>query len=280
VDPRVGGDWQAELRKLQPLLDPTNVRRNTPLDVITNHLWEELKELSQSDLRISYVLLTDGQPNDNKKFENSLRNLANAIRVDGLQGLFLTINLCTDEDKVVDYYNDLDQKLGSELSGMDVLDDFESELKEVQKVGNTFITYTEELHICRMAGCNSVLGDLLDEKRLSAFYMVKLVRELLRLDFGEEEEFDPEYDESAWMDDTEGFLRTVKRKNPQVWNFQRNKFTPLVDVPLLHKEINRFKNGNSISDKTFSVCKWAAGTLLLLFFAMAQSESAPLLNLS
>ena len=45
----------------------------------------------------------------------------------GGMGIFLVINLCTDNDAVVDYYNDLDKVLGSELSGLDVLDDLESE---------------------------------------------------------------------------------------------------------------------------------------------------------
>ncbi len=34
----------------------------------------------------------------------------------------------------MDYYNDLDKSLGSELSGLDVIDDFESEGKEIYKV--------------------------------------------------------------------------------------------------------------------------------------------------
>ena len=36
----------------------------------------------------------------------------------------------TENDNVVEYYNNLDRKIGKELSGMDVIDDLESEQKE------------------------------------------------------------------------------------------------------------------------------------------------------
>ena len=37
---------------------------------------------------------------------------------------------------MVEYYNDLDVKLGNEINGLDVLDDWESEEKEIRRAGN------------------------------------------------------------------------------------------------------------------------------------------------
>ena len=51
-------------------------------------------------------------------------------------------------------YNSLDEKLGTEVSGCDVLDDYEAEGKEIRDSGNSFFIYTHALHVCRMAGCS------------------------------------------------------------------------------------------------------------------------------
>ena len=62
---------------------------------------------------------------------------------------------------------------------MDVIDDLETEQLEVMNAGNNFLTYTNDIHICRMAGCFSVISDLLDETKLNLFYINKLTKELL-----------------------------------------------------------------------------------------------------
>jgi hypothetical protein len=56
---------------------------------------------------INYNVITDGVPDSREQFESALRVLTSKYHT------FLTVNLCTDDDSVVDYYNDLDQKLGS-----------------------------------------------------------------------------------------------------------------------------------------------------------------------
>ena len=42
-------------------------------------------------------------------FERSLSNLASRYNI------FLTINMCTENDDIVSYYNELDVKLGKEV---------------------------------------------------------------------------------------------------------------------------------------------------------------------
>ena len=61
---------------------------------------------------------------------------------------------------------------------MDVLDDLESEAGEIWKSGNRFFNYSLSLHICRMAGCYSVVSDWMDEVQLQPHYADKLIREI------------------------------------------------------------------------------------------------------
>ena len=48
----------------------------------------------------------------------------------------------------------------------DVIDDLETEQLEIINSKNTFLTYSHDVHVCRMAGCYSVVADLLDEEPL------------------------------------------------------------------------------------------------------------------
>merc|ERR1712046_219093 len=115
--------------RLSPLLQPHNVRGATPLDQITRYLRQQLYKNASSN-KLGYVVFTDGEPSSKLSFERELRQLASDVRsttstqssvpTSAVHSLFLTVNLCTDQDDVVEYYNDLDQKLGTELSGMDV----------------------------------------------------------------------------------------------------------------------------------------------------------------
>ena len=45
----------------------------------------------------------------------------------------------------MDYYNELDTAIGRELSGCDVIDELESEQKEVLAAGNRFFVYSNEV---------------------------------------------------------------------------------------------------------------------------------------
>lgn len=157
--------------------------------------------------------------------------------------LFLTINLCTDENEVVDYYNDLDSKLGTELNGMDVLDDLEAEHREVRNAGNWFVTYCQDLHVCRMAGCHSVLADLMDERPLGMFHAVKLVKEVLKLDVAPSSSQNP-YDPVMWLEDTDAYLDLVNTHNYEVFDIRARRWKPIIDARKLRSMIWWYKLWN------------------------------------
>jgi hypothetical protein len=92
----------------------------------------------------------------------------------------------------VDYWNNIDGEL--ELD-MDVLDDHEGEAKEVYSANN-WLTYGEALHRLREFGVTMKEMDLIDEARLSAVQMKRMVEVLLGFNKGEL--VDPQLDWTAF----------------------------------------------------------------------------------
>ena len=216
----------------EEMLNKKNIRGSTPLDVITRLVGKSLRSfVSKQDMKtydICYNIITDGNPNDKRLFEKELRYLANNFSV------FLTINLCTDNDSIIEYYNDLDVKIGSELGGMDVVDDLQGEQLEVIKAGNTFITYSYDIHVCRMAGCNSVVADELDENVLSVFHANKLVKELLGC---------PK-DLPHWTD-RENYIKKVGELNIKVYDLYYRTYNDLVNTSKLNNMIWFYEKKNN-----------------------------------
>ena len=215
IDPSES-NYKAKMTILKTIiLDTINIRGNTPLDEITEYFTTSLKSFIDKEhyhqIPICYNILTDGIPNCKLRFENRLKNLSKNYNI------FLVINLCTDDEDIIDYYNDLDKTIGNELSGMDVIDDLETEQKEVMCAGNNFITYSNEIHICRMAGCYSIISDLLDEEPLKLFYINKLCKELVGC---------PK-DLPHWENRVE-YIQQLNSLNSNVYDLNLDKFTPLL----------------------------------------------------
>ena len=222
IDP---DDCHAKLKILkEEITKKTNIRGSTPLHKITRYVKKSLAEFvnkSETPLdHICYNIITDGKPNDRTLFERELRHLASNFNI------FFTINLCTDYQPDIDYYNVLDVNIGTELGGMDVIDDFKGEQLEVIKAGNSFITYTYDIHVCRMAGCNSVVADTIDEHPLSVFHANKLVKELLG----------SPADLPHWTE-RESYIKKVGELNKKVYNLYYSKHTDLIDINKLNNMI-------------------------------------------
>eukprot|EP00750_Incisomonas_marina_P005609 INCI14046.1.p1 GENE.INCI14046.1~~INCI14046.1.p1 ORF type:complete len:511 (-),score=58.98 INCI14046.1:1206-2738(-) len=187
VDPASTGQAQAEqqLRTLfTVLLRADRVEGTTPLDRLTDEFRSKLTAMHRQDQAasnelVSYTLFTDGVPDSKQRFEASLRFLAQECQLGSI-----TVNLTTDDDSVVEYFNSLDTQLGAKTSALegtrfDVLDDMVAESTEVRKAGNSYVNYCLPIHVCRMAGCNSPVADELDERVLPPHYVAKLCKELV-----------------------------------------------------------------------------------------------------
>lgn len=144
-----------------------------------------------------------------------------------LEGLpiWLVIRLCTDEDDVTKFYNDLDGML--ELS-LEVLDDFNGESQEVSKK-NPWLNYAIPMHRCRELGYHDRLFDLIDERALTKGEL----RDFCVLLFG------TQYDQipdplSAWADFAEYIEQRLQHETEQ-WNPRRKKLKPWISVKKLNK---------------------------------------------
>uniref|UniRef100_A0A7S1B8Y3 VWFA domain-containing protein n=1 Tax=Corethron hystrix TaxID=216773 RepID=A0A7S1B8Y3_9STRA len=178
--------------------------------------------------RVAVIIATDGIPTDGVGYQSdSTRSeFVNALR--GLEGLpvWVVIRLCTDEEAVVDFYNEIDEQL--ELN-IDVLDDFVGEAAEVYQ-HNKWLNYALPLHRCREMGFHDRLFDLLDEHTFTAAE----VRDFCALLFGSENFEDLPDPNIDW----DAFKKALKKLNDGEklqWNPIKKKATKWVDLSQLDK---------------------------------------------
>jgi hypothetical protein len=112
-------------------------------------------QLRQNGQRAVLVIATDGESSDGE--------IAAAMKPLARLPVWVVVRLCTDEDRIVQYWNNIDNELELE---MDVLDDYCSEAAEIFKV-NPWLTYGEPLHRMREFGVAVKEFDLLDEATLT-----------------------------------------------------------------------------------------------------------------
>jgi Mg-chelatase subunit ChlD len=229
-DPAGNSQIDEELSIAVSTMQNTQPGGVTPLtqhvQAIRQHILSMQSQLSHNGTKVAIVLATDGLPSDAQGYSNDSvkSDFVSALR--SLEGLpvWIVVRLCTDEDDVVQYWNDLDSQL--ELS-LEVLDDFESEAKEVHTM-NPWLTYSLPLHRMREMGFHHSILDLLDERKLSR----DEVRDVLRILFGSYEAPDPE---ENWM----GFCSVVEQllaKEKKVWNPVVKKVMPWIDLKQLNRQ--------------------------------------------
>lgn len=109
-------------------------------------------DLRQTGQLACLVIASDGEATDGRltKAMRPLKNLP----------VWVVIRLCTNDPKVLQYWNDIDQEL--ELN-MDVVDDFYGEAVEIKRK-NPWLTYGEPLQRIREFGVHIKEIDLLDEQ--------------------------------------------------------------------------------------------------------------------
>lgn len=105
--------------------------------------------------KVVVIIASDGESSDG--------NIVQALKPLEHLPVQVVIRLCTDQDNVVNYWNNIDSQLEADI---DVLDDITGEAEEVYE-HNKWLTYGEPLHRLREFGIELKEFDLLDEAKLS-----------------------------------------------------------------------------------------------------------------
>lgn len=152
---------------MRSLLNDGSPGGGTPLCRHINEVAARIRSLSsmlQFGKKAVVVIATDGEASDGDVRE-ALRPLKDLP-------VFIVLRFCTDEDNIIESWNNIDNEL--ELN-MDVIDDFFGESKEIHAV-NPWITYGEPLHRMREFGVTLKELDNIDEKALSHDEMLKVCK--------------------------------------------------------------------------------------------------------
>lgn len=207
---------------------------------ICHHINEVIKEIQsmkqqllQEKKKVAVIISTDGEATDG--------DIAETMKP--LQDLpvWVVVRICTDEDKIVSYWNDIDEELELEI---DVLDDFSAEGAEVHAV-NSWMSYGQSMHQLREFGAIIKECDLLDESTLSSEQILTVIGILIG--DGNSRQFPhPEVD---WK----GFLEKVNEcnnNNPKVFDPMTSSMKPWININNLCKT---FKKSNTVKSSSCTI---------------------------
>lgn len=205
----------------------------TPLTGHLREIHSNILALEQSlrhnGTKVVLVLATDGIPTDDRGYtsDSVKHEFTSALRkFEGLP-VWIVVRLCTDEQNVVEYWNNLDVNL--ELS-LEVLDDFTAEAKEVH-AHNKWLTYGLPLHRMREMGFHDRVFDLLDERKLAKDEL----RGFFRVLFGHGAMDGVPEPEANWKT----FIAKITEltaKEGRIWNPLTRRMEPWVDIRRLKYE--------------------------------------------
>jgi hypothetical protein len=179
------GNTSEQVSALRKMLDSTGPRGITPISdrlrKIHARISPQARDLARNGQKIVIVIVTDGMPTstrsqnstdaDRRELVQELRRLSYDLP------MHLVVRLCTNDDTVADYYNAIDEETELEL---EVIDDMESEAREIWRTGNRWLVYSPLIHLMREGGTLMKLFDLLDERLLDPMEVALFCQLLLR----------------------------------------------------------------------------------------------------
>lgn len=229
VDARTG-NAQEQIRVLQDTLRRERPGCGTPLAArlgdIRQRLLHEGAELARTGRQISLVIATDGMPNEPRhEFVAALRRIMNELPI------VVVIRLCTDDDRVTDFYDEVDKEVEMPL---DIIDDLRGEAQQIYKL-NPWLAYSPMLQTVRTAGTFSKVFDFVDERALTPMEVALCAQLLIRRPGM------PPY--SRHPDE---FIREIESDlshADQVFDAHRRRMVPPLDLGKLKAAVHPSKHG-------------------------------------
>jgi len=178
-----------------------------------------------SNHTISVVVATQGIPTNEKGESNSqvVQQFIQILKSFENLPVYVMIRLCTDDERVFDFYNSIQDQLRFPY---DVLDDFFGESLEVY-LQNPWLTYGLPLHKFRELGFYVQVLDAIDERPLT----IEDLRNFCALLFGNSNLPDPKTQWNAFF----STIGTLLSQEPQQWNPVTRKFNPWINMVQLER---------------------------------------------
>ncbi len=174
-------------------------------------------QLRAAGQKACVVICTDGESSDG--------DVREALRPLKQLPACIILRLCTNEQRIIDYWNNVDQELGL---NMDVLDDLANEAKEIY-LANPWLTYALPFHRMREFGVTLDEFDALDERLLKRRDMGRVCR----LIYGPS--LDPYMDmRTDWADFVTG-VRQGNNAMHKVWSPGDGRMRDWIDVFTLQR---------------------------------------------
>ena len=214
------GSVEDDLRAANAIMDQASPRGVTPLAQHVREIREEVAalapELLRRGQRVVIILATDGLPTDQTGVSSEYlnRDFVESLRMLESLPVWIIVRLCTNDNHVVEFYNDLDKQL--ELS-LEVLDDYGNEAKEVHSK-NPWLNYGLPLHRCREMGFQNRVFDLIEERTLTKDELKDFCLLLFGLD-----QFDGVPEPAVDMKGFAHAVQTMSEKEQKQWNPVKKK---------------------------------------------------------
>lgn len=195
--------------------------RKTPLCKHIGEVIGEIRPLEEqlrsAGQKACIMIASDGESSDG--------DIVTAMRPLRKLPVWVVIRLCTDNERIVNYWNDIDSQL--ELD-MDVLDDLSGEAAEVH-AANPWLTYGEPLHRLREFGVLIKEADMMDTTKLT----VDQIRRFCVIIFGGSVDDYP-HPQLDW----EGFIAKLQadiNRTGLVWDPHSKKLSPWMHAAMIKR---------------------------------------------
>ena len=209
---------------------------STPLTEAVNRVHSLLAPLaagmrSRGELA-TVVIATDGLPDSPRTFLPALQLLMQRCPV------WVVVRLCTDSERITDYWNALDQELERPL---EVLDDVFGEADEVARY-NDWLAYSPQLHAARLFGLRNHLFDFLDERSMPPAEIKRFAEVMLGCAPLPEPEIEGDASFIA-------ALRAAVAQVPPVFDARRRQMRPFIDVDRVALKLKEHRFVQSLGPK-------------------------------